>query len=297
MSLEIASFILALNQVKINHQTKNQTIGADFLLINRSGKIKLFDHLNNTVYTEASIKDWNDNLEKLNRPIFKYFKAPESKLFKNKNGVFIADELVSASVMGVYKAQKQKHIYSKVIQAYTKYLINHRCEPQPEIIQNSYYEIMKYMPENVLSEYKSYETLIIDYSKRCYLVEAHLDFSIDNFLYDDITVEVFLLDNEDLGLLLPGMIDVINLSLNEIYHDRNPFLLNALQNNAFINEIKHIMASNLIHVKENDLKLTIFVNCFMRESSYVSSGLKIAGPSYERIKKRWNSFKMNIRDW
>lgn len=272
----------------------NKTAHATVAYITREQEFKLFSEEEGRVFTSTTLSKWKSLESKTQSKIFQHFKTPVKKLIKTNSHYFIDEQLSSAPAIGLLDFSQQKKAMDKMFVNYYEYIVADSKLPKPEIILDAYNEVKEYLPLSIQSHYTSYASAVEDFASRCFFIDAHLDFNVANILFDG---EITLLDIADSGLCVPCLFDVNNLALNELYENRDTHLLKYLLQAGTQPSYQALMSAALLHPKDTDQRISLFVNFVMRESSYVSMRLIGSGPNTNRIERHWKRFRENIPRW
>ena len=107
---------------------------------------------------------------------------------------------------------------------------------------------------------------------------------------------IWLLDNDDVGMSAPSMFDLYNLGLNELFENRSTHILRSIDSGELAEALQQIIPIAVEKPEPSDVRVALFVNYFMRESALIS-GQILGRVSSNRAIKNWNLFNDSFSWW
>lgn len=287
----LLSAALGLNHILIMGRKKYWS--ASVVYLSRTSELKFFDFQKKRVLTETSNEAWEIYKDKLSLPIFDFFHRPHSSLYCKNGRIFRQDQLVQSPALGTMQKNDQIHAVKRTFDIYKNYIEDQKEPPKPEIILYCFHEVAQLLPQNIRSVYLRRQKEVEELARRYFFVKVHGDFNVANILVEE---DIWLLDNDDVGMSAPCMFDLYNLGLNELFADRSTHILRSIDSGELVEELQKIISVAVEEPEPSDLRVALFVNYFMRESSLISDQI-LGRVSSNRAIRNWNLFNDSFSWW
>lgn len=287
----ILTTVLGLNHMFVTGGKKEES--ASVIYLSRTNELKFFDYQKKIVLTETSDEAWNLYKDKLSLPIFDFFHRPDSVLCHKSVGLFRQDHLVQLPALGVLQKDDQIQAVKRIFDIYKHYIEEQKEPPKPEIILHCFYEAAQLLPPKIRSVYLRRQKEVEDLARRYFFVKVHGDFNVANILVDE---NIWLLDNDDVGISAPCMFDFYNLGLNELFENRSTHILRSIDSGELAEALQQIISIAVEKPEPSDVRVALFVNYFMRESALIS-GQILGRVSSNRAISNWNKFNDSFSWW
>ncbi len=288
---KILAAALGLNHMFVTGGKKEES--ASVIYLSRTSELKFFDYQKKRVLTETSNEAWNLYKGKLSLPIFDFFHRPDSSLYHNSVGLFRQDQLAQSPALGILRKDDQIQAVKRIFDIYKHYIEEQKEPPKPEIILHCFHEVAQLLPQNIRSVYLRRQKEVEDLARRYFFVKVHGDFNVANILVDE---DIWLLDNDDVGMSAPCMFDLYNLGLNELFENRSTHILRSIGSGELAEALQQVIPVAVEKSKPTDLRATLFVNYFMRESALISGHI-LGRVSSNRAIRNWNLFNDSFSWW
>ena len=283
--------VLGLNHIFVTGGKKEES--ASVIYLSRTSELKFFDYQKKIVLTETSDEAWNLYKDKLSLPIFDFFHRPDSGLCHKSVGLFRLVQLVQSPALGILRKDDQIQAVKRIFNIYKHYIEEQKEPPKPEIILHCFHEVAQLLPQNIRSVYLRRQKEVEDLARRYFFVKVHGDFNVANILVDE---DIWLLDNDDVGMSAPCMFDFYNLGLNELFENRSTHILRSIDSGELAEALQQIIPIAVEKPEPSDVRVALFVNYFMRESALIS-GQILGRVSSNRAIKNWNLFNDSFSWW
>ncbi|MDA7759889.1 hypothetical protein N8935_06555 [Amylibacter sp.] len=287
----ILTFVLGLNHMFVTGGKKEES--ASVIYLSRTSELKFFDYQKKRVLTETSNEAWSLYKDKLSLPIFDFFHRPDAILRCKSFGLFRQDQLLQSPTLGIFQKDDQIKEVKRIFDIYKHYIKEQKEPPKPEIILLCFHEVAQLLPQKIRSVYLSRQKEVEDLAQRYFFVKAHGDFNVANILVDE---NIWLLDNDDVGMSAPSMFDLYNLGLNELFENRSTHILRSIDSGELAEALQQIIPIAVEKPEPSDVRVALFVNYFMRESALIS-GQILGRVSSNRAIKNWNLFNDSFSWW
>ena len=260
-------------------------INASIFYLTREGGFKLFDFEKNKIYTEIDIQKSKLVLNSQISPISSYFEIPKQKIDYINNEQFLIEELIYADNLFKIDDDKKPFVYSELINLYSKYIVECGEYGDLEIATSVFNEVSNKMLSLGNYDVEKKRNDYINFIKKVKFVEAHLDFNIANVLYDG---GFYILDNNALGVKMPGFYDVINIAFNEINYRNEYEWLSILTSRAVMPIFVKMMKKCNKDFQNEDFEMVLFTYSVFQNSTLVTNAL---GQEEKKPKQLVNVFK------